>query len=156
MNVFADDITIEDDMSVLVRYDNGANMTYHLTAYSVSLSSFTLYPFTSSASSHLLSTPSTTLLPLSDLSPYYSIMYSSRYISHLPVLYAPPSHQSSSFQALRNTHTPLKIVTELTAALGRIQGHVQRRPRPTRARSSRIIPPNSHCQRRRYHRSHPR
>jgi hypothetical protein len=35
MNVFADDITIEDDMSVLVRYDNGANMTYHLTAYSV-------------------------------------------------------------------------------------------------------------------------
>jgi len=37
MNVFADDITIEDDMSVLVRYDNGANMTYHLTAYSVSL-----------------------------------------------------------------------------------------------------------------------
>jgi len=36
MNVFADDITIEDDMSVLVRYDNGANMTYHLTAYSVS------------------------------------------------------------------------------------------------------------------------
>jgi hypothetical protein len=36
MNVFADDITIEDDMSVLVKYDNGANMTYHLTAYSVS------------------------------------------------------------------------------------------------------------------------
>jgi hypothetical protein len=53
MNVFADDITIEDDMSVLVRYDNGANMTYHLTAYSVSLllsplpPSFpsTLFPF---------------------------------------------------------------------------------------------------------------
>jgi hypothetical protein len=39
MNVFADDITIEDDMSVLVRYDNGANMTYHLTAYSVCPSS---------------------------------------------------------------------------------------------------------------------
>jgi hypothetical protein len=38
--VFADDITIEDDMSVLVRYDNGANMTYHLTAYSVRFSSF--------------------------------------------------------------------------------------------------------------------
>lgn len=34
MNVFADDITIEDDMSVLVRYANGATMTYHLTAYS--------------------------------------------------------------------------------------------------------------------------
>jgi hypothetical protein len=36
MNVFADDITIEDDMSVLVKYANGATMTYHLTAYSVS------------------------------------------------------------------------------------------------------------------------
>ena len=36
MNVFADDITIEDDMSVLVKYQNGATMTYHLTAYSVS------------------------------------------------------------------------------------------------------------------------
>lgn len=36
MNVFADDITIEDDMSVLVKYNNGATMTYHLTAYSVS------------------------------------------------------------------------------------------------------------------------
>ncbi|KAL7419197.1 hypothetical protein Q5752_006034 [Cryptotrichosporon argae] len=34
MNVFADDITIEDDMSVLVKYDTGATMTYHLTAYS--------------------------------------------------------------------------------------------------------------------------
>lgn len=34
MNVFADDITIEDDMSVLVRYNTGATMTYHLTAYS--------------------------------------------------------------------------------------------------------------------------
>ncbi|ODN95904.1 oxidoreductase [Cryptococcus wingfieldii CBS 7118] len=34
MNVFADDITIEDDMSVLVHYDSGVNMTYHLTAYS--------------------------------------------------------------------------------------------------------------------------
>ncbi|KAK1925286.1 oxidoreductase [Papiliotrema laurentii] len=34
MNVFADDITIEDDMSVLVKYSNGATMTYHLTAYS--------------------------------------------------------------------------------------------------------------------------
>ena len=36
MNVFADDITIEDDMAVLVKYDNKATMTYHLTAYSVS------------------------------------------------------------------------------------------------------------------------
>jgi hypothetical protein len=36
MNVFADDITIEDDMSVLVKYASGATMTYHLTAYSVS------------------------------------------------------------------------------------------------------------------------
>jgi hypothetical protein len=36
MNVFADDITIEDDMSVLVKYDTGVTMTYHLTAYSVS------------------------------------------------------------------------------------------------------------------------
>ena len=35
MNVFADDITIEDDMSVLVKYNTGATMTYHLTAYSV-------------------------------------------------------------------------------------------------------------------------
>lgn len=36
MNVFAPDgeITIEDDMSVLVKYDSGATMTYHLTAYS--------------------------------------------------------------------------------------------------------------------------
>ncbi|AFR94641.1 oxidoreductase [Cryptococcus neoformans C23] len=34
MNVFADDITIEDDMSVLVHYESGVNMTYHLTAYS--------------------------------------------------------------------------------------------------------------------------
>ena len=36
MNVFADDITIEDDMAVLVKYNTGATMTYHLTAYSVS------------------------------------------------------------------------------------------------------------------------
>ncbi|ORX40293.1 putative oxidoreductase [Kockovaella imperatae] len=34
MNVFADDITIEDDMAVLVKYNTGATMTYHLTAYS--------------------------------------------------------------------------------------------------------------------------
>ncbi len=32
--VFADGISIEDDMSVLVRYATGATMTYHLTAYS--------------------------------------------------------------------------------------------------------------------------
>jgi len=42
MNVFADDITIEDDMAVLVKYDNKATMTYHLTAYSVSAFSFSL------------------------------------------------------------------------------------------------------------------
>lgn len=34
MNVFAPDITIEDDMGLLVRYDTGATMTYRLTAYS--------------------------------------------------------------------------------------------------------------------------
>jgi len=34
MNVFAPDITIEDDMAVLVKYANGATMSYHLTAYS--------------------------------------------------------------------------------------------------------------------------
>ncbi|QSB15778.1 Gfo/Idh/MocA family oxidoreductase [Natronosporangium hydrolyticum] len=33
-NVFAPGVTIEDDLSVLVRYDSGARMTYHLTAYS--------------------------------------------------------------------------------------------------------------------------
>ncbi|WP_270889010.1 Gfo/Idh/MocA family protein [Pedococcus sp. 5OH_020] len=33
-NVFGPGITIEDDMAVLVRYDTGATMTYHLTAYS--------------------------------------------------------------------------------------------------------------------------
>lgn len=33
-NVFGDDIAIEDDMSVLVRYQNDVIMTYHLTAYS--------------------------------------------------------------------------------------------------------------------------
>ena len=32
-NVFGPGITIEDDLSVLVRYDTGATMTYHLTAY---------------------------------------------------------------------------------------------------------------------------
>ncbi len=32
-NVFADGITIEDDLAVLVRYDTGATMSYHLTAY---------------------------------------------------------------------------------------------------------------------------
>jgi predicted dehydrogenase len=32
-NVFADGISIEDDMSVLVRYSTGATMTYHLHAY---------------------------------------------------------------------------------------------------------------------------
>ncbi|WVO15880.1 hypothetical protein L204_103545 [Cryptococcus depauperatus] len=37
--VFADDITIEDDISVLVYYESGVNMTCHLTAYSVSYSS---------------------------------------------------------------------------------------------------------------------
>ncbi|GIH14056.1 Gfo/Idh/MocA family oxidoreductase [Rugosimonospora africana] len=33
-NVFADGVTIEDDMAVLVGYDTGASMSYHLTAYS--------------------------------------------------------------------------------------------------------------------------
>ena len=33
-NVFDGDITIEDDMAVLVRYASGASMSYHLTAYS--------------------------------------------------------------------------------------------------------------------------
>jgi len=33
-NVFSDGISIEDDMAVLVRYESGATMTYHLTAYS--------------------------------------------------------------------------------------------------------------------------
>jgi predicted dehydrogenase len=32
-NVFADGVSIEDDMSVLVRYSTGATMTYHLHAY---------------------------------------------------------------------------------------------------------------------------
>ncbi|MBX9392083.1 Gfo/Idh/MocA family oxidoreductase [Streptomyces sp. TRM72054] len=32
-NVFAPGVTIEDDMAVLVRYDSGATLTYHLTAY---------------------------------------------------------------------------------------------------------------------------
>lgn len=33
-NVFNEDIEIEDDVGALVRYKNGAIMTYHLTAYS--------------------------------------------------------------------------------------------------------------------------
>jgi predicted dehydrogenase len=33
-SVFADGVSIEDDMAVLVRYEGGATMTYHLTAYS--------------------------------------------------------------------------------------------------------------------------
>ena len=33
-SVFGDGINIEDDMAVLVRYANGAKMSYHLTAYS--------------------------------------------------------------------------------------------------------------------------
>lgn len=33
-NPFAPGVSIEDDMSVLVRYASGANLTYHLTAYS--------------------------------------------------------------------------------------------------------------------------
>lgn len=33
-SVFSDGISIEDDMSVMVRYRNRATMTYHLTAYS--------------------------------------------------------------------------------------------------------------------------
>lgn len=33
-SVFADGISIEDDMAVMVRYANGATMSYHLTAYS--------------------------------------------------------------------------------------------------------------------------
>lgn len=32
-NVFASGVTIEDDLAVVVRYDTGATMTYHLTAY---------------------------------------------------------------------------------------------------------------------------
>ena len=32
-NVFAAGVTIEDDLAVLVRYETGARMTYHLTAY---------------------------------------------------------------------------------------------------------------------------
>jgi predicted dehydrogenase len=35
-NVFAPGVSIEDDMAVLVTYDSGATMTYHLTAYSPS------------------------------------------------------------------------------------------------------------------------
>ncbi len=34
VNVFAPGVTIEDDLAVLVRYDSGATMSYHLTAYS--------------------------------------------------------------------------------------------------------------------------
>lgn len=33
-SVFGDGINIEDDMAVLVKYANGAKMSYHLTAYS--------------------------------------------------------------------------------------------------------------------------
>jgi len=33
-SVFSDGISIEDDMAVMVKYRNGAVMTYHLTAYS--------------------------------------------------------------------------------------------------------------------------
>jgi predicted dehydrogenase len=33
-NVFGPGVSIEDDMSVLVRYESGASLTYHLTAYS--------------------------------------------------------------------------------------------------------------------------
>jgi predicted dehydrogenase len=33
LNVFAPGVSIEDDLAVLVRYDTGATMTYHLTAY---------------------------------------------------------------------------------------------------------------------------
>ncbi len=33
-SVFGDNISIEDDMAVLVRYASGATMSYHLTAYS--------------------------------------------------------------------------------------------------------------------------
>jgi predicted dehydrogenase len=33
LSVFAPGVNIEDDLAVLVRYDNGATMTYHLTAY---------------------------------------------------------------------------------------------------------------------------
>ncbi|HEX6682320.1 MAG TPA: Gfo/Idh/MocA family oxidoreductase [Candidatus Limnocylindrales bacterium] len=33
-NVFGEGVDIEDDMAVLVRYDTGATMSYHLTAYS--------------------------------------------------------------------------------------------------------------------------
>jgi len=33
-NVFGDGISIEDDIAVLVNYENGATMSYHLTAYS--------------------------------------------------------------------------------------------------------------------------
>lgn len=33
-NVFGEGITIEDDLAVLVRYDTGATLSYHLTAYS--------------------------------------------------------------------------------------------------------------------------
>ena len=32
-NVFGPGVTIEDDMAVMVRYESGATMTYHLTAY---------------------------------------------------------------------------------------------------------------------------
>lgn len=33
-NVFAEDINIEDDMGLVIRYQNNVTMTYHLTAYS--------------------------------------------------------------------------------------------------------------------------
>jgi predicted dehydrogenase len=33
VNVFGPGVTIEDDMAVLAKYDTGATMTYHLTAY---------------------------------------------------------------------------------------------------------------------------
>ncbi len=32
--MFSDGTAIEDDMAVMVRYRNGATMSYHLTAYS--------------------------------------------------------------------------------------------------------------------------
>jgi len=119
--VFADDITIEDDMSVLVRYDNGANMTYHLTAYSVSLSSF-FASFPLNHSTHTSPSNNPSLLPIyppESLPPRVSAS-----LKPLPVPQAPsPSSLSSPLlPPLPPTLCPGLALARLTNSHGKDTG----------------------------------
>lgn len=156
-------------MAVLVKYDNKATMTYHLTAYSVSAFSFSLaqhsstqrgerchtgfslhfclnYVVLSDQCSDLFRSTAGYTLPISRIahSPFLPCPY-------VPIFLVVPC----SFVSALNTVVQARLTSRL-AAMGRLPRHVQRGQRPTRTRSRRISFPTPQNPWRRFGRSSPR